>query len=204
MKKALIIWGGWEGHKPQFIAEKFKQELNNRNYDVALTSNFGILLNEELSNYDVIIPIWSCGIKGDFYLSQLLEAVEEGVGLATFHGGINWFEQEKYYEMIGALYINDCKPEKYNITITDKHHPITKSLSDFEILSEKYYIQVDPQNHVLANADFNGIKMPIAWIKNHGKGRVFYTSLAHSPEELFSQSSIAMILNGIDWCAKKI
>ena len=204
MKKVLIIWGGWEGHKPEIIAEKLKQELDKNDYDVTLTSNFGILLNSKLSNYDVIIPIWSCGIKGDIYLNELLEAVEEGVGLATFHGGINWFEQEKYYEMIGALYLYDSKPERYNVTITDKLHPVTEDFNDFEIFSEKYYIQVDPQNYVLANADFEGLKMPISWIRNFGKGRIFYTTLAHSPEELFSKSSIEMILKGIDWCSRKI
>ncbi|XMB66951.1 ThuA domain-containing protein [Mycoplasmatota bacterium zrk1] len=203
MKKALLIWGGWEGHKPKVIAEKLGKELNKKGYIVKATSNFGILLDGNLSKYDVIIPIWSCGIKGDIYLNELLEAIEEGVGLATFHGGINWFEQEKYYKMIGALYLYDTKPEKYNLTITDKLHPITKNIVDFEITSEKYFIQVDPQNNILANADFSGMKVPTAWTRNHGKGRIFYTTMAHSVDELFSEPCISMILNGIDWCSKK-
>ncbi|QVK21593.1 ThuA domain-containing protein [Mycoplasmatota bacterium] len=204
MKKALLIWGGWEGHQPNVIAEKLGQELNEKGYNVNITSNFGVLLSEELINYDVIVPIWSCGIKGDIYLNQLLKAVEGGVGLATFHGGINWFEQEKYYEMIGAFYLYDTKPEKYNVTITDKLHPITKKIYDFEITSEKYFIQVDLQNNILASADFSGVKIPIAWSRKYGKGRVFYTTIAHSPNELFSEPCKSMILNGIDWCSRKI
>lgn len=145
--------------------------------------------------------MWSCGIKGEYYLKPLLEAVEKGVGLATFHGGINWFEDEKYYRMIGALYLYDTKVEEYTITITDKKHPITAGLKDFNIISEKYYMQVDPTNHVLATANFSGIKTPIAWTKNYGKGRIFYTSLAHTAEQLFSDSNINMILNGIKWCS---
>lgn len=34
-------------------------------------------------------------------------------GLATFHGGINWFEQVRYYEMIGGFCLYDTKSEDY-------------------------------------------------------------------------------------------
>ena len=204
VKKALIFFGGWKGHEPKLIAERIAQELLNKDYIVTKTCDFGDLLDDELLNYDVIVPIWSCGMKGDFYLSQLLNAVRNGVGLATFHGGISWFEQEKYYEMIGALYLYDTKPEKYNVAIADIHHPITKDLKDIEIISEKYYIQVDPQNHILAYADFSGTKMPISWVRSYGKGQIFYSSLAHSPEQLFNIVNLKMVLNGIDWVSKVI
>lgn len=46
--------------------------------------------------------------------------------------------------------------------------------------------------------------MPIAWTRNYGEGRIFYTALAHTVEELFSEERLEMILNGIDWCAEKI
>lgn len=201
MKKALIIWGGWEGHNPQVIANGIGEMLEKRNYNVTITCDFAILINDELTKYDVIVPIWSCGIKGEYYLNPLLEAVKSGVGLATFHGGINWFEDEKYYKMIGASYLYDSSCEEYTIKITDKNHPITVGINDFNITSEKYYIQVDPSNHVLAMADFSGINTPIAWTRNYGKGRIFYTSLAHSSEQFFSNSNMIIILNGIEWCS---
>lgn len=200
MKKALIIWGGWDGHNPKLIAKILGEMLEKINYDVTITCDFAILINNELIKYDVIVPVWSCGIKSEYYLNPLLEAVKNGVGLATFHGGINWFEDEKYYKMIGALYLYDTSCEEYTVTITDKNHPITVGINDFNITSEKYYIQVDPSNHILAMADFSGINTPIAWTKKYGKGRIFYTSLAHSSDQFFSSSNMKMILNGIEWC----
>ncbi|WBW97836.1 ThuA domain-containing protein [Oceanirhabdus sp. W0125-5] len=201
MKKALIIWGGWEGHTPELIANRIGEILEKDNYNVTITCDFAILINDKLIKYDVIVPVWSCGIKSNYYLKPLLEAVNNGVGLATFHGGINWFEDEEYYKMIGALYLYDSNEEEYTIKITDKKHPITVSLDDFNIISEKYYIQVDPSNNVLAAADFSGIKTPISWTRNYGKGRIFYTSLAHSSEQFFSNSNMQMILSGIKWCS---
>lgn len=139
--------------------------------------------------------------KRRILFKTLLEAVKRGVGLATFHGGINWFEDEEYYKMIGALYLYDTSSEEYVVTITDRKHLITAGLNDFTIISEKYYIQVDPTNHILAMADYSGINVPIAWTRNYGKGRIFYTSLAHSYEQLFSSYNMMMILKGIKWCS---
>lgn len=202
MKNVLIIWGGWNGHKPQSLSDRIAIELDKKGYNHTVTSDFSCLINEDLKKYDVIIPIWSCGIKGDFYLSMLLEAVKNGVGLLTFHGGINWFEDEKYYDLIGGFYIKDTQPETYLIRVNN-NHPITSGMIDYEISSEKYDLMTSPHNEVLAYADFSGINMPIAWVKNYGKGRIFYSALAHDEEQFFRDSNLKMILNAIDWVACK-
>lgn len=200
MKKALIIWGGWEGHKPDTIAERLSRELEKRNYQCTVTSYFGIILSEGVNSFDVIIPIWSCGIQSDIYLNELLELIEDGVSLATFHGGIDWFDQKKYYELIGGMYLYDTEPETYKVKITNTSHPITKGLCDFTVHNEKYYLQVDTSNNILALANFSDVEVPVAWTRNYGKGRIFYTTLAHTPEELFKEECLNLLLNGIDWC----
>lgn len=201
MKRVLILWGGWEGHAPDRVAERLGRVLEERGYETTVTSYFGILMSEDISGYDVIVPIWSCGIKGDIYLDCLLDFVKGGGGLSTFHGGINWFEQEKYYEMIGGFYVYDTESEDYPVKIVDPQHFITKSQQDFVTHSEKYFLQTDPTNKVLAVGRFQCTDMPIAWTRRYGQGRVFYTALAHSMEALFKEESLTMLLNGIDWCA---
>ncbi len=201
MDKALIIWGGWEGHKPELTANILKEELNKNEFEVKSTSNFAVLLNEDLLKYDVIIPVWSVGIKSTVYLKMLLNAVREGVGLAGFHGAIKWFIDDKYYLLIGGNYLKDTEEESFQVKITDTYHPITEYIDDFQITSEKYYLQYDPRNKILAEADFGDVKMPISWVRKFGDGRVFYTSLAHSPEHLFEKHSLKMLLNGIEWAA---
>ena len=32
MKKALIFWGGWEGHEPQLVANRFKRLLEKNGF----------------------------------------------------------------------------------------------------------------------------------------------------------------------------
>lgn len=203
MNRVLVLWGGWEGHNPDRVAERLARELEERGYETTVTSYFGILLSEDIFDYDVIVPIWSCGIKGDIYLERLLDFVKGGGGLATFHGGINWFEQEKYYEMIGGFYLHDTEPEDYAVKVVNPHHFITRSQQDFVTHSEKYFLQTDPTNEVLAVGRFHGTDMPIAWTRGYGEGRVFYTALAHSMEALFKEESLNMLLRGIAWVAGK-
>ena len=38
---------------------------------------------------------------------------------------------------------------------------------------------------------------PVAWIRQHGKGRVFYTSLGHNPDLFWDPRMLAMFLAGI-------
>src|SRR6056297_676621 len=204
MEQALIIWGGWQGHKPKLTVNILKEELSKNEYKVKLTSNLAVLINEDLTKYDVIIPIWSVGIKSTVYLKALLDAVREGVGLATFHGGIKWFIDDNYYHLIGGNYIKDSEEESFTVEIVNQNHPVTEYLEDFEITSEPYYLQFDPCNEILAEAEFKGVKMPISWVKNFGDGRVYYTSLAHAPEHLFEKHSLRMLLAGINWAAGRI
>ncbi len=198
MKNALIIWGGWDGHTPKVLADKLAEELEELDYNMSVTCNIGILLND-LTKFDILIPIWSCGINGKHYLGKLLEAVRSGVGLATFHGGIKWFEDDRYYEMIGGFYLYDTNPEKYMIKIKDKNHVVTAGIDDFEVVSEKYYLMTDPRNEVLAYSNFSGSKMPVSWVKSYGKGKVFYSTLAHTADQIFVKSNMEMFINGIKW-----
>lgn len=201
MKQALIIWGGWVGHEPETLANRLELELINKNYKVKSTNDFAILLNEDMHVYDVIIPIWSCGIKSDLYLNELLDAIKAGVGLFTFHGGIDWFDQAKYAEMIGATYLYDCQPQAFTVTLNDIKHPITEGLTSFDTISEIYYLQADPMNEVLAHTHILGKEMPIAWTRQYGKGRVFYSTLAHTSDQVFGENNLKMMLNAIDWVA---
>ena len=36
-KKALIVWGGWDGHEPQQIAEIFRTTLLDMGFDVEVS-----------------------------------------------------------------------------------------------------------------------------------------------------------------------
>ena len=75
--------------------------------------------------------------------------------------------------------------------------------------SEHYYMHVDPANEVLATTRFVpgsfpwivDTVMPVAWKRRWGKGRVFYCSLGHAPEDLDVPPVREMVRRGMLWAS---
>ncbi|NKB65783.1 MAG: hypothetical protein GKR89_01860 [Candidatus Latescibacteria bacterium] len=202
MKRGLIIWGGWNGHTPERLADRLKGLLEVEDYSIDSTSHFGALLDEDLPAYDVIVPIWSCGVRSKPYMRVLLECIGAGTGFASFHGGINWFEDEEYYSMMGGSYIEDRRPVEFTVKISDQSSPITSEVESFNLEDELYFVQIDPTCKVLCSTRFEGTEIPITWTKSHGDGRVFYTSLAHEYSNATSKEVTKLIVNGIKWATR--
>jgi type 1 glutamine amidotransferase len=76
--------------------------------------------------------------------------------------------------------------------------------------SERYYMHVDPSNHVLATTVFEpvsapwvaGTVMPVAWTRRHGSGRVFYSSIGHAPADLDIPEAGELLRRGMLWAAR--
>ena len=57
MKKALIFWGGWDGHDPELVANRFKRILEKEGFDVTLTdSQDALMVKEDVMEYDLLVP----------------------------------------------------------------------------------------------------------------------------------------------------
>ena len=87
--KALIFYGGWDGHEPKKVSERFKKILEKENFEVTLSDTLECLAEKEpLMGLDLIIPMWTQGQMDDRYAFHLSEAVESGVGIGGWHGGM--------------------------------------------------------------------------------------------------------------------
>ena len=142
----------------------------------------------------------------------LTAAVEEGTGLAGWHGGMcDAFRSNVAYQwMTGGQWV--AHPGDfidYDVTIAKPSDPIMKGLTDFRVHSEQYYMHVDPSNDVLATTAFSGrhapwiegTVMPVAWKRMHGKGRVFYSSLGHCAREFDVFEVREIIQRGMLWAS---
>ena len=47
MKKALIVWGGWDGHQPKEVAEIFAGYLREEGFEVKVSDTLGLLSRME-------------------------------------------------------------------------------------------------------------------------------------------------------------
>jgi type 1 glutamine amidotransferase len=220
MAGALIVWGGWNGHQPKEVAEVFRGLLAGEGFNVEVSDTLDAFKDEaKLMNLDLIVPIWTMGEITGEQVNPVLKAVRDGgVGLAGCHGGMcDAFRKNCDWQfMTGGQWVahpgNDGV--KYKIHIKDPDHPITKSMSDFDVASEQYYMHVDPAIRVLATTTYptagvegphtpNGfIEMPQVWTKYYGKGRVFYNALGHHADIFDIPEAKELMRRGFKWAAK--
>ena len=76
MKKALIVYGGWEGHYPVPLSELFGGWLTEAGFDVTKSDSLDAFAKaEELKTYDLIVPIWTMGEIPNEYAENVSQAV---------------------------------------------------------------------------------------------------------------------------------
>jgi type 1 glutamine amidotransferase len=217
-KKALIVWGGWDGHSPKEVAEIFRKVLVEEKFDVELSDSLDSFNDEaKLKSLNLIVPNWTCGQLKPEQQSALCAAVRSGVGIGGAHGGMcDAFRNSCEYQfMTGGQWVAHPGNDRvtYAVNIRDHEHPITRGIKDFNVTSEQYYMHVDPGLQVLATTKFptpggdgphlpNGeIIMPVVWTKMYGKGRVFYDSLGHSPNVVEIRENLEIMRRGFNWAA---
>ncbi len=206
--KALIVRGGWEGHEPIQVSEILAGALRESGVEVEISETLDAFKDvEKLKKLDLIVPIWTMGNIEREQLAGLLETVQSGVGIAGVHGGMgDAFRNETEFQyMVGGQWVahpgNDGV--EYMVYIEDPSDPIVEGLTDFRVVSEHYYMHVDPANRVLATTRFGDVVMPVTWTKMYGKGRVFYSSLGHVAQ-VFEQDPqiLTMVTRGMLWAAE--
>lgn len=215
-KKALIVWGGWEGHEPKQCVDIFAPWLRKQGFEVEISNSLDSYLDvEKLKQLDLIVQsVTQSQISGK-QAQGLLEAVRSGVGLAGWHGGLgdSFHSSMEYQFMVGGQWVaHPGGVIDYTVQITDHEDPITAGLTDFKMHSEQYYMHVDPLNKVLATTTFSGehspwvdgVVMPVVWTKMYGKGRIFYSSLGHVAKDFEIPQAREIVQRGMLWAAHSL
>ncbi len=218
MKKAWIIQGGWDGHEPKLVSERFARILREHGFDAEIFDDLAVLENTEaLNEIDLLVPVWTMGTITREQSRAAAEAVGKwGVGLAGCHGGMcDSFRQDTEWQfMTGGQWVSHPGGDgvKYRVCMKRGSSPLTEGIPDFEVASEQYYVHVDPANEVLAVTRYpvvnyyhaaNGeMDVPVAWTKRWGHGRVFYCSLGHHDDVFNVPEAQELMTRGLLWAAE--
>ena len=212
-KKALIVWGGWDGHTPDRSAAVVREMLERNGFDVRVENSTTAYADPAIHDLNLIVPMITMSTIGKEEVANLCDAVRGGVGLGGFHGLMcDSFRNEVEYQfMTGGQWVSHPgNIIDYRVNITKPNDPITKGIGDFDYHSEQYYMHVDPGNEVLATTTFDGthcdfikgVVMPVVWKKIYGKARVFYCALGHTADEFAVPQFKTMVERGLLWAAR--
>src|SRR5215471_8160801 len=104
MRKALIVWGGWDGHEPEQGAGIVRGMLEEDGFSVAVENTAKAFADPAIRELSLIVPIITMSKIEKAEARNLASAVESGVGLAGYHGGMgdSFRESVDYHFVVGG------------------------------------------------------------------------------------------------------
>jgi type 1 glutamine amidotransferase len=169
-KLAVVVRGGWNGHSPVEATNLFIPHLEANGFEVQIFDSPAPYADAALmAQTDLIVQCNTMSKIEHDQVRGLKQAIQNGTGMAGWHGGIadSYRESSEYLHLIGAQFAEHPSlhdpatdttkgPERNYVSYTVNmlpeaaDHPITRGLSDFELVTEQYWVLWDRYLDVLA------------------------------------------------------
>jgi uncharacterized protein len=229
MKQALVVRGGWDGHQPIETTDIFIPFLEQNGFKVRIENSPAIYADAEfMACVDLIQQTNTMNTIEKEEFAGLQAAIVNGTGFGGWHGGIvdSYRNSSDYLQMLGGQFAShpgklpeeridgqsdNFVPFTVNMTDLGKAHPITSDLSDFDLVTEQYWILHDDYNDVLATTTqkvrsgdpwSREITSPVIWTRNWGKGKIFVTTCGHNLEVVLDKNVRTIIERGLLWASR--
>lgn len=131
-----------------------------------------------------------------------LRFVRGGGGFAGTHAASDTFSGwPDYVRLLGTRFSHHGPVERRRVVVADRRHSVTRGLpASFSLVDEYYRFVSAPRAHVLLRDGRGG--PPLAWVRQEGRGRVFYSALGH-PIGAWSDPNVRRLVSqGVRWVAR--
>ncbi len=202
------------------LSQAVMRELGERSgaFEVVATEDTSLINAGTLREFDVLYFFTSGELPlSDQQKADLLAFVRRGKGFGGAHSATDTFYTwPEYGDLIGAIFNGHPWAQEVTIRVEDPTHPITRGLAPtFRFSDEIYQFRNFARDrvHVLLSLDTASVDLtapgvadpngdfPLAWYRNYGAGRVFYTALGHPNETWLDERFQTLITNAIIWLA---
>jgi type 1 glutamine amidotransferase len=229
-RAALVVRGGWEGHAPVAATNLFIPYLQQHGFRVHIAETPEVYADGAMmATIDLVMQCFTQGKISPTALVGLHTAIRAGTGFAGWHGGIadSYRQSSDYLHLIGGQFA--CHPAKHpsdwipgsatnafvpytiNLLPVAATHPITAGITDFDLVTEQYWVLWDQYIDVLATTtqkvrDWDPWQRPVTspaiWTRQWGQGRIFVATPGHSIDVLENNNVRTIIERGLLWASR--
>lgn len=229
-RTALVVRGGWDGHCPVEATDLFLPFLRGNGFELRIEDSPALYADSDyMSGVDLVLQCTTMSTIEGPELAGLSRAVAAGTGLAGWHGGIvdSYRNSSDYLHLVGGQFAchpgkdptlitgdgteNNFVPYTVNIVPTAADHPIVAGLTDFDLVTEQYWVLTDDYIDVLATTTQKArpwdtwnrdVTSPVVWTRQWGSGRIFVATPGHSPGILQDRNVRTIIERGLLWAGR--
>lgn len=213
--KALCIIGD-RVHYPAHTEEGLARAFDLAGVDARIAFDPRALSAKNLAQVQLFVilrdgTIWPENMKDQAHWLQeeqvnaLRDFISAGGGFLALHNSTALWRDD-YVELLGGKYDGHGPLERFRVRVTDREHPITQGITDFEVADEQHWPIVDRARvHIfLENVKEDG-KIGAAGFEHQlGKGRICYLANGHTRESMEHPMVQKLMANGMRWCLRRL
>lgn len=197
----LLFLGDNGHHQPAVRFKQLQPVLAKRKIELVYSDVPADLNPTTLNAYDGLVVYANIDAIEDSQAKALLEFVADGKGFIPLHCASYCFRNnDQVVALIGGQFLrHGTGTFRTNIVAPD--HPIMRGYKGFESWDETYVHTKhnETARTVLETRTEGETQEPWTWVRNHGKGRVFYTAWGHDGRTFANPGFHNLVERGIRW-----
>ena len=198
----VLFLGDNGPHRPTERFELLQPALASRGIELTYSDDMRDINSAKLAGYDALAIYANVTEISPEQEAAMLDFVALGGGLVPIHCASYCFHNSpKYIELVGAQFQRHGTGV-FKESIINHDHPVTKGLEEIESWDETYvHAKHNEDRTVLSERRDDEGAEPWTWVRNHGKGRVFYTAWGHDQRTWSNEGFHALMESGIRWAS---
>jgi putative membrane-bound dehydrogenase-like protein len=201
----VLFLGDNGHHRPRERFDQLEPVLRTRGIELNYTDQVSELNANNLAHYDALLLYANIDRIEPAEEKALLDYVAGGGGFVPIHCASYCFRNsDDCIALIGAEFkSHGWAPMRE--TVTETKHPVMLGYDGFESLDETYvHHKHNEKNRTVLSYRIEGDQRePWTWVRQEGKGRVFYTAWGHDQRTWSQPGFQNLIERGIRWAAGK-
>ena len=200
-KLKVLFLGDAAGHKPADRFPQLQPVLAKRGIELTYTDKLDDLNPKTLGAYDALMIYANHTKITPEQEKALLDYVEGGKGFVPVHCASYCFlNSPKYVELVGAQF-RSHGTGTFRTEVTKPDHPIMQGFRSFSSWDETYvHTKHNEKGRTVLEVRAEGdLKEPWTWVREQGKGRVFYTAWGHDQRTWSHEGFHNLLERGVRW-----